>query len=89
MESKPEFVDILMIRNLERKINNLCNTIKNDPLTQTPFDKKELDTFNTTLKLIQSVIDRKTKDEKMEKVSYDALDKRLTVTLEKFYAKHV
>ena len=81
-------MESLMIRNLERKISNLKNTIKNDPLTQTTFDKKEIDTFNTTLQSIQTVIDKKTKDEKMEKVSYDAIDNRIKITLERFYLKH-
>ena len=81
-------VELPEIHKLERKIANLQNTIKNDPLTQKTFDQKELDTFNTTLTSIQNVITQKTKDEKMAKVSYDALDNRLKVTLERFYLKH-
>lgn len=88
-DSKVEFVDILLVRNMERKIQNLLNTIKNDPLTQTTFDKTEIEPLNKRLNDLKTAIESNTKDEKMKKVSYDALEKRLKVYLDSFYSKHV
>lgn len=88
MSNKIEYVSISNIRNMERKINNLVNTIDNDPLTQKTFPQKEMETLKKSLSTLQSEIEKNTVNEKMNKKAFDALEKRLKVILDGFYLKH-